>query len=382
MQHQDVPSGSSSSDKIVSEDKFRIVRNDPSPSSGGLISPASFYGDSGKTNRNGKNRATSALEEPAIATEPAQRRTIHGSSNTKFYVSPNSSAPLPSYYESLSDPSVTPDMLRTGYRPPEAIVEEHTSQQYNPDIVLTTDSAKDPTTRRLIRTISGEFDRLRAGKSGWDHDCHGPSKNPNQNWGETPETDWAGEVVRREAAFDPDRFESISDFGDELMSGYKNENLMLDHGLGIGSDAFPRFWDEEWLKQTGPYPGPGMLPSRVEELIHDPDHTLFSLKFDDPPPLPQPETQSSSSSQVPQPSQYIPTKEELTSGIPHPHALYCKGHNGWVILYAGPIAQIPPLTSEFAPDGKPYPPPLDPSKRGDISCLSDRSSEHTHHYHL
>lgn len=146
--------------------------------------------------------------------------------------------------------------------------------------------------------------------------------------------------------------------------------------------------DDEELKWSDPdvlkkaqRPGPGILPTLLSEILHSPDHTLYSVR----PTAPPPKTVTSSTSPpppapVPSPP---PTSEELNRAVPHPNAYYCKEHNGWVLLSWCSSSVLPPLSPTFKPD-----PPLPDQFRRKRTSSCTGEDEHsvgranvTHHFH-
>ena len=161
-------------------------------------------------------------------------------------------------------------------------------------------------------------------------------------------------------------------------------------------DIDGRNYDEE-LKWAEPEtqatkPGPGLLPPLLSELLHHPDHTLYSVTAaaptsrltsavsssgSTPVPMPPPSSSSGSSSSPP------PTADEIRTAVPHPHAYYCKQHNGWVLLSWCSSQVLPPLSSTFHSE---HPLPNQARRKQTISCLSDEATSVgrvnvTHHFH-
>lgn len=113
-------------------------------------------------------------------------------------------------------------------------------------------------------------------------------------------------------------------------------------------------------------PGPGVLPPLMAEMLHDPDHALYSV-------ITQPHTPSTTS--------HVPSADELRAAIPHPNAYYCKEHNGWVFLQWKSSTVLPPLVKEFS-----TPLPDQARRKRTVSCVGDGEQPFgptnlTHHWH-
>lgn len=141
-------------------------------------------------------------------------------------------------------------------------------------------------------------------------------------------------------------------------------------------------WSDPDVLKKGQRPGPGMLAPLLFEILHSPDHTLYTVRPTAPPVKPN---VASSSSPPPPPTvpSPPPTAEELRTAVPHPNAYYCKEHNGWVLLSWCSSSVLPPISPSFKPE---YPFP-DQSRRKLISsCTSDEEqslgkTNMTHHFH-
>ncbi|KAI0640335.1 cysteine proteinase [Trametes polyzona] len=113
-------------------------------------------------------------------------------------------------------------------------------------------------------------------------------------------------------------------------------------------------------------PGRGMLPPLLADSLHDPDHALYSVNT-------QPHQPST--------SPFVPTQDETRTAIPHPHAYYCKEHNGWVLLIWISSTVLPPLVREFD-----RPLPDQARRKRTVSCVGDGEQPFgpanlTHHWH-
>lgn len=139
------------------------------------------------------------------------------------------------------------------------------------------------------------------------------------------------------------------------------------------------WWDKEVQRKR---PGPGMLPPLLAETLHHPHHTLYSVTASAPPPKP-PSTSAASSPPPPSAASPPPTADEIRTAVPHPHAYYCKDHNGWVLLSWCSSSVLPPISSTF---NSTYPFPDQQRRKRTGSCIGDE--EHsvgranvTHHFH-
>ncbi|EJD03499.1 cysteine proteinase [Fomitiporia mediterranea MF3/22] len=170
---------------------------------------------------------------------------------------------------------------------------------------------------------------------------------------------------------------------------------------GRDTTAERRWWDKNipsWIQR----PGPGMLPPLLADTLHHPDHSLVSVTVtppdisagaipggsssagssasNSPPPGSTSGTHSrSSSASIPAP----PTAEELREAVPHPHAYYCRRHNGWVLLLWRTSSLLPPLAPSFTNN---LHPPLPDQDRRKLTqnCLESpvgRPQNKTHHFH-
>ncbi|KAF7337555.1 USP domain-containing protein [Mycena sanguinolenta] len=141
------------------------------------------------------------------------------------------------------------------------------------------------------------------------------------------------------------------------------------------------WWDPNRNKDNRP--GPGILPPLLSDILHNPDHNLYSLAFTmpefPPPPASPPSSQlASSNSSTTAPPQDAPSFEEVCASVPHPDAYYCPTDNGWVILKWGYADQPPPLARSFEMSSHhPLPRPI---RRNPENC-SDSTGNVTHHFH-
>ncbi|KAI0756006.1 cysteine proteinase [Daedaleopsis nitida] len=156
----------------------------------------------------------------------------------------------------------------------------------------------------------------------------------NEGWGDIPDP-WGGPSASRKVAIDG------RDDSEEL-----------------------RWWDPAVHAKR---PGPGVLPPLLADMLHDPDHALYSVSTEPHPP-----------SATPTP--YTPTPVEVRTAIPHPNVYFCREHNGWVFLLWRSSSVLPTLIKEperGLPD-------LARRKRT-ASCVGDEQpfgpANITHHWH-
>ena len=156
---------------------------------------------------------------------------------------------------------------------------------------------------------------------------------------------------------------------------------------GPSIDGRDKFEEEHWwdasTRDLHKRPGPGVLPPYLADLLHNPDHSLFSVSVDAPDLKPL-ASSSQESGDVGPPSQ-PPSMDDLTYTIPHPHAYYCRKHNGWVLLQWKSSTMMPPLAKSFVPDPDTPFPDLARRKRT-TSCVGEGEQPFgqinlTHHFH-
>ncbi|KDQ18157.1 hypothetical protein BOTBODRAFT_52950 [Botryobasidium botryosum FD-172 SS1] len=170
------------------------------------------------------------------------------------------------------------------------------------------------------------------------------------------------------------------------------------------------WWDKDYVSRLGPRPGVGMLPPKVAEALHDPDHALYQIIVSAPElptstSLSAPTTASApnpaSSAAQPAPPAYTSappppppttstphiTPDDLNVSIPHPRVLYSKQANAWVFLSVGAGA-LPPII----PSAQHRAFPDATRRQGTKNCLDEAASAavnvwsneaktRTHHFH-
>ncbi|TBU41273.1 cysteine proteinase [Dichomitus squalens] len=128
-------------------------------------------------------------------------------------------------------------------------------------------------------------------------------------------------------------------------------------------------WYDSSLRTWKARPGPGVLPPLLADMLHDPDHALYSVSAQPHPPLVSP------------PPSHTPSADEVRTAIPHPNAYFCREHNGWVLLLWKSSTVLPPLHRN------PETPLPDQNRRKrTASCVGDGEqpsgpSNMTHHWH-
>lgn len=155
---------------------------------------------------------------------------------------------------------------------------------------------------------------------------------------------------------------------------------------GPNIDGRSKLEEEHWwdasMRDLYKRPGPGVLPPYLADLLHNPDHSLFSVGVD-PPDL-RPHTSSSQEGGDPVPPFQPPSVDDLTYTIPHPNAYYCRKHNGWVLLQWKSSTIMPPLAKSFVPDAETPFPDLVRRKRT-TSCVGGEQpfgqANLSHHFH-
>ncbi|KAF8433463.1 cysteine proteinase [Boletus edulis BED1] len=141
------------------------------------------------------------------------------------------------------------------------------------------------------------------------------------------------------------------------------------------------WWDAS-VRDIHKRPGPGVLPPYLADLLHNPDHSLFSVSVNQPDFKPLASSQESG--EVCQSFQ-PPSVDDLNYSIPHPNAYYCRKHNGWVLLQWKSSMIMPPLAKSFVPDPEtPFP---DLARRKRMTSCVGGGEQHfgqanlSHHFH-
>ncbi|KAI6154054.1 hypothetical protein BKA82DRAFT_4097016 [Pisolithus tinctorius] len=142
------------------------------------------------------------------------------------------------------------------------------------------------------------------------------------------------------------------------------------------------WWDAS-VRERCKRPGPGVLPPYLAEMLHNPEHSLYSVSVITPDI--RPDVSTSRDGGDTGFNLEPPSKDDLIHAVPHPNVYYCRKHYGWVLLQWKSSTILPPLAKSFAPD------PLAPlpdlaHRRRTVSCVGDAEqpfgpSNKTHHFH-
>ncbi|KIJ66462.1 hypothetical protein HYDPIDRAFT_86199 [Hydnomerulius pinastri MD-312] len=169
---------------------------------------------------------------------------------------------------------------------------------------------------------------------------------------------------------------------------YGSGNYGMSSNQGPNIDGRDKHEEEHWwdasIRQLHKRPGPGVLPPYLADLLHNPDHSLFSVSVTAP-DIKKPAASSSEENGEVVPLPQPPSVDDLTYSIPHPNAYYCRRHNGWVLLQWKSSSMLPPLAKSFVTDPEsPFP---DLTRRKlTSSCVGEGEQpfgqvNKTHHFH-
>ncbi|KAH7927253.1 cysteine proteinase [Leucogyrophana mollusca] len=293
----------------------------------GPIPPASFYG-SGST----KN-------PPPL---PSRPKNV-GSSHTKLQAP---STPPPNYHSLDASP----------FREPQLVEEDLIGEDRVPDPIPADDTQTNAwanTTNNAEGTWQPSTDNWGNGESTWSTLWDG-------------NTNWSGA------------------YGSDNAGALSSSKLVNIDGRSLEEEE--NWWDAS-VREKNRRPGPGILPPVLAELLHNTDHSLFSVSVS-PPDLkpsqsPQPSQAAQGTPEAP-PTVTPPTADELTHSIPHANVYYCRKHNGWVFLQWKSSSILPPIAKSFQ-SGHPF--PDQHSRRRTNSCVGDAEQpfgavNKTHHFHL
>ncbi|OCB86190.1 cysteine proteinase [Sanghuangporus baumii] len=330
------------------------------------VDPTSFYGTSSSVYnrqasftsqevRNVQGNINAQSPPRALPALPKRQNSAMGSSHTKYL------PPQTSFGGTYQEPTIDPINLY----PSEPVPDLVQSSQFDPNA----GSNVWPTT----------FNDVTGRSSGWGNE-YNTRLSPAHTWGAE------GDVRLIEDAF----------AAEPPIDG---RDLTMER----------RWWDLQVPGASG-RPGPGMLPPRLVDNLHHPDHSLVTVTVTPPetltgsapargsgsgcgvgsaaPSSPKAtvggsgsgsHSRSSSTSISPAPS-----AEELREAVPHPHAYYCRRHNGWVLLIWRSSSILPPLAPSFS--NNPHAPLPDQNRRKTTTnCLEEtpigRQQNKTHHFH-
>ncbi|KAG9313925.1 hypothetical protein JVU11DRAFT_4697 [Chiua virens] len=204
-----------------------------------------------------------------------------------------------------------------------------------------------------------------------------PADGVNTGWGPQVDNAWAGTWPASTETWNTESTPWDNSWSQPFGSSSQ----------GPGIDGREKFEEERWwdstIRDTHKRPGPGVLPPYLADLLHNPEHSLFSVSVERPDfksPFPP-----SSQDDDPGPAFQPPSLEDLRYSIPHPNAYYCRKHNGWVLLQWKSSTMLPPLAKSFVPDPETPFPDLMRRKRT-TSCVGEGEQPFgqanlTHHFH-
>ena len=163
------------------------------------------------------------------------------------------------------------------------------------------------------------------------------------------------------------------------------------------------WWDPE-SAGISQRPGYGMLPPLMADELHNSEHSLYTVSVT-PPDTKTPIASGSASAQAASSSTATsattqsssahsyafvpPSTQEVLEAVPHPHAYYCRKHNGWVLLLWRTSGVLPPPSDYFVREktGEGHPKlPSQERRKSTTSCLDEchpfGRPNKTHHFHL
>ncbi|PIL31016.1 hypothetical protein GSI_05709 [Ganoderma sinense ZZ0214-1] len=182
-------------------------------------------------------------------------------------------------------------------------------------------------------------------------------------------------IPKHTATWDPES----TTWGGEPSDGWGNLDTLGPWGdppvvsVKVAIDGRDDYEETHWydpdVRAIYTRPGTGVLPPLLADMLHDPDHALYSVSTQVHPTLVSPA------------APFTPTADEVRTAIPHPNAYFCREHNGWVLLLWKASTVLPPLVKE------PETPVPDQSRRKRTnSCVGDGEqifgqANLTHHWH-
>lgn len=132
--------------------------------------------------------------------------------------------------------------------------------------------------------------------------------------------------------------QDTGDFGSGLgLIGGSSMNGMKVEIDGRSEEEEKGWWDPA-VRAKHARPGPGVLPPLLEQRLHNSEHTLYSVSVSPPDIRPDHEPPAGFA---------LPSADEVHTAVPHPHAYYCRRHNGWVLLLWRSSSVAPPLAKSF-----------------------------------
>ena len=268
---------------------------------------------------------------PAVTETPVPPATFY-STPTPVTAGQQQPPPLPARRHHAGSSFTSYQQIDGDYREPELVQDEQTSHP--------------------PQTVPGTWSTSTDTPSAW---------GANQpEWGQSADVwhdAWNGEYVQ--------------DWGNLTM-----QRVNID---GRVEEEESNWWDPS-VRQTHNRPGPGILPTLLEDYLHKADHTLFSVSAS--PPEVKPRHRSPESYPSTSPPANPPSADDVRRSIPHPNAYYCRRHSGWVLLLWKFSSMDPPLSKSY--DGSPLP---DINRRRKTSsCVGENphsvaQANKTHHFH-
>ncbi|EIW87195.1 cysteine proteinase [Coniophora puteana RWD-64-598 SS2] len=305
----------------------------PPSSTTGPVEPASFY-------------ATGSGHPPPLPSRPKNQNL--GSQHTKIA---SISTPPPTYH----------DLDHSSFREPQLVEEALIGDDQIPDLIPPDNTSS---WAGSYHTRGRTMDRGNAtDNTGWSG-----GGGSGEAW-ETGPTPWDGS------------WGGSNTYG---ASGWGSTVAPVTDIDGRDKDEEENWWDPA-VREQHRRPGPGILPPRVAEYLHDPEHSLFSVSITPPDLKPKPaqDTAETSTSNRSAGANPPPSNDDLIYAIPHPNAYYCRRDNGWVLLQWKSSSILPPLAKSFKPEN--YNPFPDQERRKrTTSCLGEQpfgQMNKTHHFH-
>jgi len=269
------------------------------------------------------------LATPAVAETPITPATFY-STPTPVTARQQQPPPLPARRHQAGSSFTNYQQIDGEYREPELVQDDQTSRP--PQTVSGTWS-----------TSAGTAPTWGANRPEWEQ--------PTEVWHDT----WNGDYVQ--------------DWGEFAIQRVNVDGRVEEEELS--------WWDPS-VRQIHNRPGSGILPTLLENCLHNADHTLFSVSAS--PPEVKPRHRSSES--ISHPPINPPSADEVRRSIPHPNAYYCRKHNAWVLLLWKSSVIDPPLSKTYG--GPPLPDIT--RRRKTHSCVSENPQSaaqvnKTHHFH-
>lgn len=226
----------------------------------------------------------------------------------------------------------------------------------------------------------------------------------NNNWDDQQQGSWGANWTLEQDNFNP-RLGPATEWGTDtqMIEDSENEYPRID---GRNSMSERRWWDKTYAT----FLGRGLLPTALVEDFHNGEHSLVSVSVIQPDISPSSASSASASpasksASSPKSSEKQaqgshsrssssstsvpfcpPTVTELHEAVPHPHAYYCRKHNGWIILAYRSASRLPPIVDSVSQAEYPLLPDQQ-RRRETLNCLEDDQpygvlKNKTHHFHV